>query len=57
MKENGFATVEYLVVASALLLALLTPVVDGKNAIDLLVEAFKNFYAGWAYVMSAAVFG
>lgn len=57
MKKNGFATVEYLVVASALLLALLTPVVDGKNAIDLLVEAFKNLYAGWAYVMSAAVFG
>jgi hypothetical protein len=57
MNTKGFATVEYLVVVSALLLAILTPVSDGKNTVELLVDAFKNLYAGWAYVMSAAVFG
>lgn len=57
MKSRGFASIEYLVVASALLLAILTPVSDGKNTVELLVEAFKDLYAGWVYVMSAAVFG
>jgi len=54
---KGFATVEYLVIVSALLLAILTPVSDGKNSVELLIEAFKNLYAGWIYIMSAAVFG
>lgn len=57
MNGKGFATVEYLVIVSALLLAILTPVSDGKNTVELLVEAFKNLYAGWVYIMSAAVFG
>jgi hypothetical protein len=53
---KGIAAVEYLIIVSALLLALLTPVDSNKNSLQLLADALKSLYAGWVYMMSTAVF-
>jgi hypothetical protein len=54
--QRGMGSVEYLVVLAALLLALLTPVREGKNSIELLCDALISLYASWSYVMATATF-
>jgi hypothetical protein len=52
----GIATTEYLVVLLCLFLALLLPVADGKNCIELLCDALISLYASWSYLISTATF-
>ncbi len=53
---SGMATTEYLIVVSALLLAILAPLSDGQNAIEMVMDSLKSLYAGWVYMMSTAIY-
>jgi len=54
--QHGMATAEYLIVLLFLIVTLLAPVVNGKTAIVAIMDALKDLYAGWAYVISSSVF-
>ncbi|MGX5201358.1 hypothetical protein [Aliikangiella sp. IMCC44632] len=61
VKKNiqGQATVEYIVVCSALVLALFSPIPDGdpdtnESVIEILVEAVKTEYEAYKYANSVA---
>lgn len=51
---RGQSSIEYLVVSAALIAALLTPVSNGKNCLQLLGGALKKVYHGYAYGVSVA---
>lgn len=51
-KQKGFGAVEYVLGLALLGLALLTPVMEGKNAAQLLVEGVKSHHAGYIYAQS-----
>lgn len=53
-KQRGFSMVEYVVVASAMALALLMPVPNqnGKSAPQLLIDAIKENHHAYAWGMS-----
>jgi len=53
--QTGSAAVEYLIGSLIMVLALLTPLANGQNCIELLVHALREFFAGWAYALSSVV--
>jgi hypothetical protein len=48
-KSAGLASIEYLVVCSALIIALLTPVENNKNVMEIATEALQEWYSAFAY--------
>ncbi|MCY4045426.1 MAG: hypothetical protein OXE99_10125 [Cellvibrionales bacterium] len=53
-QQGGQALVEYVVGVTMLVAILFTPMPNagGKNAVELLNDAFKKNYRGYEYVMS-----
>ena len=51
-KQKGVAVVSYVLGLMALLTGLLAPVFNNKSAVQLLVEAVKEDYAGYEYAVS-----
>jgi len=51
-RQKGVTAVEYLVGLVAILIVLLTPVSNGKNVIELLVDAIKKEHAAYVYAAS-----
>ena len=50
--QQAQASAEYLVVAAAILFALLLPIDNGKNVLELLQEAIIDQYDAYAYASS-----
>ena len=48
-RQSGISTTEYLVVLLWFVTALMVPIVDDKNAFELLAEALKNLIANFNY--------
>jgi Tfp pilus assembly protein FimT len=51
-KQRGFSTVEYIVVALAIVAAFLLPVVDGQSVVATLVDAIKELFANFSFGIS-----
>ncbi|GIU45243.1 hypothetical protein TUM4438_18280 [Shewanella sairae] len=51
-KQDGQASVEYIVVCSALVAALLTPIQNNQNVMDLCLDSLKDWYTAFAYSKS-----
>ena len=49
---RGQASVEYLVVCSALIAALLTPIEDSNNVMELCLDSLRDWYSAFAYTKS-----
>ena len=47
--QRGISTTEYLVVLLWFVLALMVPIVDDKNAFEMLADALKNLIANFNY--------
>jgi hypothetical protein len=55
-KLKGLASIEYLIVCTALILALLTPVENGdKNVMEICVETLTEWYTAFAYSKSLSI--
>ncbi|MBW8183138.1 hypothetical protein [Shewanella nanhaiensis] len=54
-KITGQASVEYLVVCAALVAALLTPIDDNSDVMDLCIETLREWYTAFAYSKSLSV--
>ncbi|KIO38128.1 hypothetical protein [Shewanella sp. cp20] len=52
---RGQASVEYLVVCGALVAALLTPVSNDNNVLDLCADALTEWYTAFAYTKSLSI--
>ncbi|WP_338726105.1 hypothetical protein V8687_22355 [Shewanella baltica] len=50
--NNGQASIEYLVVCGALVAALLMPVNNQQNIMDLCINALREWYTAFAYAKS-----
>ncbi|WP_144211104.1 hypothetical protein [Shewanella donghaensis] len=51
-KIKGQASVEYLVISAALVAALLTPVENNQNIMEICAEALQEWYSAFAYSKS-----
>jgi len=51
--QQGTAYVGYIIGLTALLTGLLSPVFNGKSAVDLLADAMKQEHAGYSYAVSS----
>ncbi|WP_228290793.1 hypothetical protein [Shewanella cyperi] len=49
---TGQASVEYLIVCGALIAALLTPIKDDQNVMEICVQALRDWYTAFAYTKS-----
>jgi hypothetical protein len=54
-KINGQASIEYLIVCAALVAALLAPVTNEKNIMEICSEALQDWYSAFAYSKSLSV--
>lgn len=52
---RGSSMTEYLVVSMVVVAALLLPYVNGQSPVELLVEAIKTNYSGYAWGMSIPI--
>ncbi|MFT5235204.1 MAG: hypothetical protein ACI8SK_000319 [Shewanella sp.] len=52
---RGQASVEYLVVCSALIAALLTPIEDDNNVMEICIDSLRDWYTAFAYSKSLPV--
>ncbi|WP_108946183.1 hypothetical protein [Shewanella halifaxensis] len=50
--QSGQASIEYIVVCSALVAALLTPIQNNQNVMDICLESLKDWYTAFAYSKS-----
>ena len=51
-RQRGFSTVEYIVVALAIVAFLVLPYINGQSAVELLVEAIKQMFANFSFGIS-----
>lgn len=52
LSQKGATAVEYLIGLVAIVIILLAPVSDGKNIVQLLVDAIKKEHAAYVYAAS-----
>lgn len=50
--NQGQASIEYLVVCGALVAALLVPLENQKNIMEICIEALREWYTAFAYAKS-----
>ncbi|WP_299570156.1 hypothetical protein [uncultured Shewanella sp.] len=55
IKQHGQASIEYIIVCGALVAALLTPISNDKNIMEVCSEALQEWYAAFAYSKSLSV--
>ncbi len=51
-KQRGFATVEYIVIALAIIGALMLPFVNGQSVVVVLADAVKEMFANFSFGIS-----
>jgi len=51
-RQRGFSTVEYIVVALAIVAALLLPFVNGQSVVGMLADAVKEMFANFSFGIS-----
>ncbi|KVX01521.1 hypothetical protein [Shewanella frigidimarina] len=54
-QQHGQASLEYIIVCAALVAALLAPVTNEKNIMEICSEALQEWYTAFAYSKSLSV--